>query len=43
MNGYIAAKGRELGIATPYNAKLVDVVLKVQRGELKASPNILDE
>ena len=43
MNGYIAAKGKELGIATPYNAKLVDVVLKVQRGELKAAPNILDE
>lgn len=43
MNGYIDAKGKELGIATPYNAKLVDIVLKVQRGELKASPHILDE
>ena len=43
MNGYIAAKGKELGIATPYNARLVDVVLKVQRGELKVSPDILDE
>ena len=42
MNGYIADKGRKLGIATPSNLKLVDLVLKVQRGELKASANILD-
>ncbi len=42
MNGYIAAKGKAHGIATPYNEKLVEVVLKVQRGELKASANILD-
>ena len=41
MNGYIADKGRKLGIATPSNLKLVDLVLKVQRGELKASANIL--
>jgi 2-dehydropantoate 2-reductase len=41
MNGYIAAKGREVGIPTPNNQKLVDLVLKVQRGELKASPHIL--
>jgi ketopantoate reductase len=42
MNGYIAAKGREVGIATPYNLKLVDLVMRVQRGELKPSANILD-
>ncbi len=42
MNGYIAAKGKAHGIATPYNEKLVEVVLKVQRGELKASANILN-
>jgi len=42
MNGYIAAKGKEVGIPTPNNAKLVDLVLRVQRGELKSSAHILD-
>ena len=42
MNGYIAAKGREVGIPTPANLKLVDLVLRVQRGELKPSAHILD-
>lgn len=42
MNGYIAAKGKAHGIATPYNEKLVEVVLKVQRGELEPSAHILD-
>jgi 2-dehydropantoate 2-reductase len=42
MNGYIAAKGREVGIPTPANLKLVDLVLRVQRGELKPSAQILD-
>ena len=42
MNGYIAAKGKEVGISTPTNLKLVDVVLRVQRGELKPSARILD-
>ena len=41
MNGYIAAKGKEAGIPTPANLKLVDIVLKVQRGELKPSAQIL--
>jgi 2-dehydropantoate 2-reductase len=42
MNGYIAAKGREVGVPTPSNLKLVDLVLRVQRGELKPSAQILD-
>ena len=42
MNGYIAAKGKEVGIPTPANLKLVDLVLRVQRGELKPSAHILD-
>lgn len=42
MNGYIAAKGKEVGIATPSNLKLVELVLRVQRGELKPSAQILD-
>jgi 2-dehydropantoate 2-reductase len=38
MNGFIAAKGKQAGIATPANLKLVDVVLRVERGELRQSP-----
>ena len=38
MNGYIAAKGKEIGIATPAHAKLTDVVTRVERGEIPQSP-----
>jgi len=41
MNGYIAGKGRMLGIATPSHDKLVDLVRKIERGEIKASPSHL--
>lgn len=38
MNGLIVAKGRQAGIPTPSHEKLVDIVLRVERGELKPSP-----
>lgn len=38
MNGYISRKGREVGIPTPSHDRLVELVLKVERGELKPSP-----
>jgi len=38
MNGFIAAKGKSAGVPTPSHEKLVDIVLRVQRGELKPSP-----
>ncbi len=38
MNGYIAAKGAEVGVPAPSHAKLTEIVTKVERGELKASP-----
>lgn len=38
MNGLIVEKGRALGIPTPSHEKLVDLVLKVERGQLKPSP-----
>jgi Ketopantoate reductase len=41
MNGYIVDKGRMLGIATPSHDKLVDLVRKIERGEIKASPSHL--
>ena len=41
MNGAIARKGAELGIPAPANAKLADLVTRVERGELKPSPALL--
>ncbi|MDB5901280.1 MAG: 2-dehydropantoate 2-reductase [Betaproteobacteria bacterium] len=37
MNGYIVDKGKMLGIPTPAHEKLVDLVHKVERGEIEAS------
>ena len=41
MNGYIVDKGRTLGIPTPLHEKLVDLVHRVERGEIEASPSYL--
>ena len=38
MNGYIAAKGAEVGVPAPSHAMLTEIVTRVERGELKASP-----
>ncbi len=38
MNGFIADKGKMLGIPTPSHEKLTDVVTRVERGELPQSP-----
>lgn len=38
MNGFIAEKGRQAGVPTPSHVKLVELVLRVERGELKPSP-----
>jgi len=38
MNGLIVEKGKQLGIPTPNHEKLVDLVKKLERGELKPSP-----
>lgn len=35
MNGLVVERGKQVGIATPTNALLTDVVKKVERGELK--------
>jgi 2-dehydropantoate 2-reductase len=43
LNGLITRKGDEVGIATPANRALVDIVKRVEKGELKADPkHILD-
>ncbi len=42
MNGFIAEKGAEAGVAAPTHAKLTEVVLRVERGEVPARPeNVL--
>lgn len=38
MNGYIAEKGREIGVATPSHEKLTELVTRVERGELAPAP-----
>ena len=42
MNGFVAAKGAAVGVAAPSHAKLAQIVTKVERGELKPSPALLD-
>lgn len=41
MNGFIAAKGKALGIPTPANEKLVQAVLSVEGGKVQASAAVL--
>ncbi|HEV7390553.1 MAG TPA: 2-dehydropantoate 2-reductase [Burkholderiales bacterium] len=41
MNGFIVDKGKMLGIPTPSHEKLVELVRKLERGEIKASPSHL--
>jgi 2-dehydropantoate 2-reductase len=38
MNGLIVEKGKQLGIPTPSHEKLVELVKKLERGEIKPSP-----
>lgn len=41
MNGLIVRKGKEVGIATPANEKLVQAVLSVESGKIKPSAAVL--
>ena len=38
MNGFIAAKGAEVGVPAPSHAKLTGIVQRIERGELEPSP-----
>jgi 2-dehydropantoate 2-reductase len=43
LNGFVAEKGEEIGLRTPANAALTDIVKRVERGELKPDKrHILD-
>ena len=41
INGFVAAKGDEVGIPTPVNKALVEAVKKVERGDLPAGPEVV--
>lgn len=41
MNGLVVEKGRQVGVATPANALLTEIVKKVERGELQPDKNHL--
>lgn len=41
MNGFIVDKGRMLGIGTPSHEKLIELVRRLERGEISASPSHL--
>jgi 2-dehydropantoate 2-reductase len=41
VNGGVASKGRELGIATPHNDAVVELVHSMERGERAPDPKWL--
>ena len=41
INGYIAAKGAEIGVPAPANARITELVTAVERGQLTPSPALL--
>jgi 2-dehydropantoate 2-reductase len=41
LNGFIVRKGEEIGLPTPANAALTDIVKRVERGELQPDPKHL--
>jgi 2-dehydropantoate 2-reductase len=43
LNGEVARRGTELGIPTPANALVVDLVQRLERGEVARDPSNLDE
>ena len=38
LNGLVVKKGEEVGIATPTNKILTEIVTRVEKGELKPDP-----
>ncbi|RVT96014.1 2-dehydropantoate 2-reductase [Rhodovarius crocodyli] len=41
LNGLVVTRGRELGIPTPVNAALVEVVKKVEAGQVPPAPDLI--
>jgi 2-dehydropantoate 2-reductase len=43
LNGFVVDKAKEVGVATPANAALTDIVKRVERGELQPDPRHIRE
>lgn len=43
LNGFIVRKAKELGIRTPVNEKIVEMIKEVERGKRKTSPENVEE
>jgi 2-dehydropantoate 2-reductase len=43
LNGYVVREGEKIGIAARANQRLVDLVTKVERGELRPDPRHITE
>ena len=43
MNGHIARKGAEVGVPAPSHVKLTGIVTRIERGEIKPSPALLNK
>ncbi|NVB82528.1 MAG: ketopantoate reductase family protein [Kofleriaceae bacterium] len=43
LNGEVVSRGAKHGIATPVNARIVDTVWKIAKGEVKSSRDTLDK
>jgi 2-dehydropantoate 2-reductase len=41
INGYVAARGAEIGVPAPTHARMNEVVKRVERGEAKPSPELI--
>ena len=42
LNGYVSEQGRQAGIPTPFNDKVVELITAVAPGTLKPDPKNLD-
>ncbi|HEY50366.1 MAG TPA: 2-dehydropantoate 2-reductase [Dehalococcoidia bacterium] len=43
LNGYAVKRGEELGVATPMNKAIVDLMKKVEKGEVHPAPSMLEQ
>ena len=42
LNGYVSEQGRQVGIPTPFNDKVVELITRVPPGTLKPDPRNLE-
>ena len=42
LNGYVSEQGRQVGVPTPFNDKVVELITRVPPGTLKPDPKNLD-